>query len=353
MRVALVLSGNQFDSPYIQYYTKILEQYSIPYDIIFWDRLGVGEVGSHVFNLKTSVQKGVFCKIAGFIRYRKFVKSKLIEGDYDKVVVFTVSNTLMLSSFLKARYKNKYVFDIRDYSVILKCFCFRSRFFETLKNSAFVVISSAGFRQWLPKGIEYIIGHNTSIAKPLDMLARIEGEKRYKILTIGSLSNYQANRVLVDQLGNSQIFDLDYVGSGPAESSLKEYVINGGIKNVKLFGRYLKEDEPKYLRGVALISILIDENVNSLTCMANRFYLSLVYGIPMIVNDHSEQARLVELYNLGVVIKKDLDIKTQIVQYLQAFDCNSFDIGRRNCLGMIQKDMDEFEAKFKRYVLDS
>lgn len=90
-----------------------------------------------------------------------------------------------------------------------------------------------------------------------------------------------------------------------------DFVKGGDISNVTFYGRYLKKDEPKYLHGVSLINILKEDDINSMMLMSNRLYLSLVHGIPMIVNKDCEQGRLAGQCNLGVVVDKSLDVKKQ------------------------------------------
>ncbi|MGA2915476.1 MAG: hypothetical protein ABSE89_05570 [Sedimentisphaerales bacterium] len=358
MRVAVVIASNLYMAPYARYYTEILEKLGVQYDIISWNQLGVEEAGVQAFNLKSGETKRVFCRIIDCIRYQRFVKSKLVKGSYDKVIIFAILNTLLLFPFLKKRYKNNYVFDIRDYSAALKYFS-RARFSAAIKNAAFVVISSAGFKRWLPKDNTYVIQHNTNITMPLDMLANIEGQTTYKILTIGSLRDFEANRALIKQLGNSPMFELEYIGSSPVGLLLKDFVTSNGITNVKFLGRYailplrsgLKEDEAKYLQGVSFINILTDEGLNSMTLMTNRFYLSVVYGVPMMVSENTEQARWVKKYHLGVVINKETDIKEQIMQYLRAFDREKYNAGRKACLQIIQQDVDEFEGRVKEFLV--
>jgi len=351
MRIALILASNLYMAPYVRYYTEILEKCGVPYDIIAWNRFGVAEAGVQALNLTSSLHKSIFGKIIDYVRYKRFVKSKLVEGNYDKVVVFTIVNALMLFPFLKARYRNNYVFDIRDYSVALKYF--RARLSAAIQDAALVVISSAGFKRWLPKDNTYVIRHNTNVFRPLDTLVKIKGQTKYKILTIGAIGYYDANRALIEHLADSPMFELEFVGSGYAEQMLKDFVASRGIKNVSFLGRYAKEDEPKYLQGAALISILMDDSINSITCMSNRFYLSVVYGIPMIVNSNSEQGTCAEKYNLGIVIDKKSDIKKQIIRYLRMFDNEIFDIGRKAYLEIVQNDLDEFELKFKKFLLNS
>lgn len=345
-RVAIIIASNLYMAPYVNYYTEILDQNDIPYDVISWNRLGVEEAGAQALTLKES--KSRFGRIFEYFRYRRFVKSKLENVKYDKVVVFTIFNTLLLFPYLKEKYRHNYVFDIRDYSVALKYV--RKRFTEAIQNAALVVISSNGYKQWLPQRIPYLIRHNTNVRDPQPMKAAIKDKGRYKILTIGAIGYYEANRAMIESLADDPMFEVEFVGSGYAEQGLKDFVFSRGIANVSFLGRYAKADEPKFLEGAALISILINDTINSVTCMSNRFYLSLVYGIPMMVDENTEQARWVEKYNLGVVIDHKLSIKEQILQYIHAFDHESFDAGRRTCLQLIQRDIQVFEAEFKEYL---
>ncbi len=347
-RVAIIIMCNLYAAPYVRYYTNILEQLGIPYDIISWNRSGIEETGVLAFNLEE--HKSRFFRILDYIRYRNFVKSKLAEGTYDKVIISTIFIMLLIFPFLKSKYKNNYVFDIRDYCIMLKLRYFRAKFDAAIRNAALVVISSDGFKQWLPKDIPYLIGHNTATARPLDTLAEIKGKTTYKILTIGFLRHFKADRALTEALADDPAFELEFVGAGNHEQMLRDFVASRNITNVRLQGRYAKQDEPKYLEGVSLMNLLRNKNINTITLMTNRFYLSLSYGVPMMVYENTEQARWVEKYNLGVVIDKKSSIKEQIIRYLRAFDSEQFNTGRNACLQRVEQDIQAFEAGVKGYL---
>lgn len=98
------------------------------------------------------------------------------------------------------------------------------------------------------------------------------------------------------------------------------------------------------------MNLLRNKNINTITLMTNRFYLSLSYGVPMMVYENTEQARWVEKYNLGVVIDKKSSIKEQIIRYLRAFDSEQFNTGRNACLQRVEQDIQAFEAGVKGYL---
>ena len=97
--VAIIIMCNLCAAPYVRYYTNILKQFDISYDIISWNRSGVEEADVLAFNLKE--HKSRFFRILDYIRYRNFVKSKLAEGKYDKVIIPTIFIMLLIFPFLK------------------------------------------------------------------------------------------------------------------------------------------------------------------------------------------------------------------------------------------------------------
>jgi hypothetical protein len=348
MRVGLILASNLYMSPYIRYYTEILDESTVSYDIISWNRFGVHEDGTHAFELKTRLNKNIAGKVIDSLRYCRFVESRVGREAYDKLVVFTLQNALMLSPFLQKHYCGRYAIDIRDYSVANRLFGFRLP--RTIQNAALTVISSAGYRFWLPEKHDYVVGHNIANCQPLEMQARIEGNAKYKILTIGAIGYYEANRSLIEELAGSTMFELEFVGSGTADRMLRDFAANQCAQNVTFKGRYAKEDEPKLVQGAAIISILMDGTLNSTTLMSNRFYLALVHGIPVMVDEGTEQARWVQKYDLGIIIDKKGGLREQLVGYLHSFDRGRFDAGRRACLQVIQQETDTFKAQFRRFL---
>lgn len=348
MRIALILSSNLWFSPYVRYYTSVLDWLDIKHELIVWNRFGTTEAGVKAYNLASPLNRSLLGKMVDSYRYSRFVRSQLKRERYDRLVVFTLQNALMLYPMLKKKYRGRYVVDIRDYSVAQRLMGWRLP--GVVQDAAMAVVSSSGFRAWLPKGVAYCIQHNTETYHPQPMQAVIEGQTRYRILTIGAIGYFDANRTLIESLADDPMFEVAFVGSGYAEQMLKDFVGSSGIKNVIFQGRYAKQDEPKLLHGASLLSILMDDSINSKTLMSNRFYLSLIYGIPMMVDAGTEQARWVEKYNLGLIIDKKQDLKQQIIQFLQNFNRDKFESGRRVCLEIIRQDNAEFESQFNAFL---
>src|SRR5450759_1665712 len=150
MKVALILNANLHCSPYVKIYSKILDALKIEYDLLAWDRTKSGETGGLFF--KTEFPYGRRNKIMWlfqYYRYSIFLKKHIKANKYDKLVVFGPQIGFFLYFFLKRRYNKRFCFDYRDIFIDQ---LFPELFKRLLRLSALNVISSPGFKPYLPKG---------------------------------------------------------------------------------------------------------------------------------------------------------------------------------------------------------
>ena len=211
MKVALILATNVEKSPYIQYYIDVYKEKNIDVEVILLNR------DKHVLNEEFPykihscdiiAKETASCvrKIYDYFRYSRFVRRILKQSDYSQIIVFTIANAVFLSYYLLSYYKKKYIFDIRDYSPLVKYTVPIIR--RLLNNSALNCFSSPGFRSWLP-ACDYVICHNAR-RKSLDediVNARDIDVENVKVLTIGQLRNFITNKMLMDHLGNKSRFN--------------------------------------------------------------------------------------------------------------------------------------------------
>lgn len=349
MKVALILSGNIYMSPYVSTYIDIMEKYNIKYDIIFWDRMCVGEEGIS-YKKKSTPDALYIKKIVDYVLYILFVQKKVIIDKYDRVVVFGIALSVILSLFLKSQYRNKYLIDIRDDSVIRMYFGWV--FEKVLKNAALTVISSKGFLLWLPKKSEYVLNHNYKV-RSNGVISMPEKELEQVVLTnIGSIRDYKVNKVLLSLFANDERFIIKYIGEGIAVSKLKKYAVFKKIQNVVFVGKYEKKDELKLLQGVTIINGLTGGDENSKTLLSNRLYLSVQNRVPIIVSKGSYQAQCVEKYGLGFVVDVLTDYKENVLNYIKKYDRLQY---IRNCEEferLVELDQLIFEEKIKKYFLE-
>lgn len=351
MKVALIISGNVSSAPYVYYYTKILKHFNISFDIISWDRLNLGETDTIAYCLKLDVFGNYYHKLVGYYRYCKFVQFQLQQKQYDKVIVFTIVLGILLYPFCLRKYDKKYIFDIRDYSIAAKI-CGR-KFRRMIERSAITVISSPGFKTWLPLGRNYVIGHNCRLSEKSlvnDSKQVVDGIAH--ILTIGALRDYDANSWLLKELGNNERYTLEFVGAGVAEPMLRKFVSINQIQNVVFRGRYDKADEIQYFKKATLVNILTNNDLNSSTLMSNRFYLSIQMQIPVIVSKHTQQGACVEKYKLGIVVDENLNLQNQLEVFLRTYDRQVFKQGCLDFLSLVQKEQELFADKVTEFLFN-
>ena len=348
MKLALLISGNVLKAPYIQSYLNILDQSNVEYKVITWNRLVIEEQNTIPFNLKSGEGREYFNRLIGYLRYVHFVKKQLKNENYDKVIVFTIALGIFLLPFLNKRFSNKYIFDIRDRSIVGNVL--KKKVAKLIEDSFFTVISSMGYLSWLPKSEKFVLSHNC--AYPLDFHKSTINfpQNKYLIVTIGTLRDYETNSQIIKVLGNHPNYNLKFVGSGPSLSAFRQIVSENGFTNIEFTGGYKKHEELAHLYGTHFINLLINLTINSKTCMGNRMYLSAITGIPLLVNSKTYQAEVVSQYNLGCIIDFDKPLINQIENYIKSFNIELFDKGRMEFLKIVGIETATFEFKLKLFL---
>nr|WP_315362829.1 hypothetical protein [Cytobacillus firmus] len=349
MRVALICPSNMLYMPYVNNYKKILDEANVEYRIVYWDRFN-SEIsnGINVYrDNKIGHQRNYF----DYLKYKRFIIKQLEETKYDKIIVFTLQLGYFLKNYLIKNFKGKYIFDIRDYNQIFKIHKFR----RIIDNSNFTVLSSPGYKLWLPTSSKYIINHNTTVSdlnelRPID----VKIKSKINISTIGVIRHWDINIDLVSKLKNSNIFNLIFHGQGTINDRLREFVEVNKVENVKVYGRYEKEDEENLYRSTDLVNTLLyNNNPNCKSLLANRLYNSVVFGKPMLSLNGTFMAEQIKKYNLGLVLSSLEDIQDEIVDYMNQFNKTEFEIGRVNFLKEVIKDNENFKHRLKEFISHS
>lgn len=347
MKVALVCPSNMLYMPYVNNYIKILDDLDIDYTIINWDRFSSenNEYGFVYRDKKIGHQRNYY----DYFKYKVFVLNKLREIKFDKVIVFTLQLGYFFKRYLIDNYKDKYIFDIRDYNKIFKF----SNFKTLIDLSYLTVISSPGYKTWLPNSNKYIVNHNTSVTslKELRPIREIVVGESINISTIGVIRHWDVNIDFVSKLKNKKNFNLVFHGEGTINEKLENYIKEHNINNVQVYGRYRKEDEGKLYGNTDLINILLYDDINSNGVLANRLYNSAIYGKPVLSLKGTYLSKQIEKYKLGLVLNSLDDIGNSIKKYLDKFDKKSYENGRKNFFESVIRENNEFKIQIEEFVL--
>lgn len=346
MKIALICPSNMLYMPYVDNYTKIFDEINVDYSVINWDRLKIEKDNEFTYrDSKIGHQRGFL----DYFKYSRFVLNILKKNNYDKVVVFGIQLVFFLKSHLIREYSNKYIIDIRDHNRIVKYFNIE----KEIDNSTFTVLSSPGYKEWLPKSNKYIINHNTKI-ESLDELIEVDGDIRNKdfinINYIGSIRDYKMNIDFINSLKNKKHIALNFHGEGAINKDIENHVTNQKIDNVKLNGRYEKKQESDLYKNSDFINILIpNDSINSRTLLPNRLYNAAIYGKPMLAFEGTYLAEIVNKYNLGIVVESFDNIEIEIMEYINDFKLEFYENGRTLFFEGVIKENIEFRNRLQKF----
>ena len=315
MKIALICPSNMLYMPYVENYTNILDEIDLEYDIINWDRFKIEKESKSIYrDSKTGHQRSFL----DYFKYSRFVLNILKKNNYDKVVVFGIQLVFFLKRHLIREYSNKYIIDIRDHNRIIKYFNIE----KAINHSNFTVLSSPGYKEWLPKSNKYVINHNTQI-ESLDELKEVKpfdlsSGNNISVGCIGALRDYKINIDFIESLKNSAIVELNYHGEGDINEDVSGYLFEHGIKNVRLTGRYDKEEELElYVKNNIINVLRYNDGINNKTALPNRLYNAAIYGKPMLAIEGTQLAQNIKDYELGLVVNsfEQVGIEINAVSY--------------------------------------
>lgn len=348
MKIALVCPSNMLFMPYVGNYTKVLDDSGIAYDIINWDRFGTEDPENPLKfrDSKTGHQRG----FADYLKYRHFVLRTLKKNDYDKIIVFGIQLSYFLKSYLLRKKRGRYILDIRDYNSILKVFNIK----KVVEGSAYTVLSSPGFKEWLPDSRKYLISHNTTIedvAELKECQNSFLQKEKLQIAFIGALSDYKVNIDFIDSVKDSGNVELVYHGEGLFNKAIEEYLVLNNVGNVALTGRYTKEQENSLYADADFIHALrYNEDINCRTLLPNRLYNAALHGKPLIVAEDSYLAELTRKYGLGLVVDSFADLERKVGNYLAEFDFEEYQKKRKDFFRKVVEDNLLFRDSVNKFL---
>lgn len=346
MKIALICPSNILYMPYVKNYEQILIEEKIDYEIINWDRFKMEEISEYKYrDNKIGHQRNYF----DYLKYKRFLIKKLNGKQYDKIIVFGIQLSYFLKKILVRNYTGKYVIDIRDYNKILKLFL---NFKKIIEGSMFIVLSSPGFKQWLPKSNRYLINHNTHFTKLADIKVLDKHQmERIKIANIGATRDFLINKKFINSLKNNRLFELKYHGDGVINNKIIKLIRENNIENVIITGRYEKEEEKILYEESDFINVLrYNDSINNKTALPNRLYNAAVYGKPLLAYKGTYLAEEIQRYNIGLVLKTMNCTSNVLENYLYNFNNKTYLEGRNSYFEKVVQDNNNFKIKLKEFI---
>lgn len=330
--------------PYVDNYKQVLDKHEVDYDIINWDRFHIETTNELTYR---DAKIGHSRNLIDYYKFKRFISKKISEKKYEKIIVFGIQLAFFLQPLLKD-YKNKYILDIRDYNRVIRFFNIKI----AINNSTFTVLSSPGFKKWLPNTEKYVLNHNTRIEELKDIDANLGlDNNRINISYIGTIRDFNINLKLINSLKNNKNFNLYFHGDGIINGEIEDYIQKNKINNVYLTGRYKREEEANLYSRSHFINVLIpDTDINSKTLLPNRLYNAVIYGKPILTYEGTYLSELVFKTKLGLVLNTFDGIDKQIQNYLNEFNKEKFKKYRADYLKRVVQDNMFFKEKLLDFV---
>ncbi len=348
MEIALIGDTNLLYMPYHSNYAEVLKETNTKVTTITWDRLKIDDDISEIKfrDGKIGHQRNLF----DYLRYIRFVKRKISEKNYDKVIVFGIPIAYFMNSYLLKYYRDKYIIDIRDYHKIMKYVNIE----KLIEGSKISVISSPMYRGWLPNSSKYIVNHNTKISDVREIKPfNASDSKVINISFIGSTRDLQINIDLINSLKNNNKFKIFFHGAGKIDNYIVDYVKKNRIENVELTGRYTKNDEPGLYRKSDIINVLrYNDGINNETALPNRLYNSVFYGKPMLAYKGTYLDNIISKYKLGMVINTFNNLEKEIIAYFSAFNIEEYDSCRAKFLSQVIEENKNFRTNIIKFATE-
>lgn len=325
MRIGIIFCNELNVCPYVEKYTRVLEEKNIEYDYILWNRSNVKRNYPEnylVYSEYSEMYVKKYKKIYAVIRFAKYLNKVIKNNNYDKLIVLTSMPAILCYKLLINKYKNKYIFDFRDLS-FERSFTFRYMLKRIIGNSYFTCISSPGFKDVLPK-YNYVISHNFQY-KHLKNNSSENHERNtiIRLLHIGITRGENYNKKLVDIFGNDTRFVVNIVGDGNDTESFKEYIKN--FKNINVKGTYNNIEKEKYIRDADMLLYYYPCSFNNDRALANKYYDGIIFKKPLIGNKDTYSGKRLMFKNLGISLNlEDNQFANKLYDYYYNLNINQF-----------------------------
>ena len=335
-------------SPHVATCMNILSENNITFDIIVWNRKGddISCLPNNyiIYDHITNDSYPSWKKLIEIYQFYRFARPHIKKIKYKAIIIFEIANSFFFVNCLKRQFKNKYIFDIRDYSPFLRTHIGEWATRQLIKHSYCTVISSPGFKKWLPCDYSYIISHNIDMSIYHSLI-----DQPYRpisdvvtILTIGNLRDPNINCKVALSFSNNTKYQLRFVGDGAALPVIQNFCNEHNIQNVNYFGHYEKCDEIAFYRQSDIINCCMEDNMLSNYLMSNRIYLAALLQKPILCIDGSYQSSIVQKYNLGCVVKINNNIEVSLKHYLENFDYDEYNKGRNSFLNYVREEQKKY-----------
>lgn len=355
--IGIIFIGDLKYCPYLSRYTEMLEKSNKRYEVLYWNREAsiIKYPKNYISYEKNSkLNKNIYMKLIDFIGYKLWLNRRLKAKHYDKLIVLSTLSGIISFEFLFNRYKNKYIFDIRDYSYEHnRIFYFIEK--KIIEKSYFTCISSEGFKRFLPQNDAYICVHNfnaKNIHSTANFSKKNKGEK-LNLVWMGAVRYFNHQKKIIDKLKNDPRFSLIYHGSGADLDEYIKYCNANYVKNVFFTGAYNNEQKSNLIAKADIInnSYMTPKIMEVKYAISNKYYDGIFYKIPQLVECDTYKAIKIQANGLGIAVDPDDDdFADKLYDYYFSIDEKTFNESCDKELAIVLNEDHAYKANILKFV---
>ena len=348
MKTAIIAFNNLYKSPYVNIYTDFCRANGIEYEVVYPNRDGVQETVD--FSSVPVDWDRSKHKMINFLHFRKVVISYLKEKRPDFVVVLTTMPAVLLSGYLVRHYKGRYLIDIRDYTYeSVRPYFILEHY--AIKHAAMNVISSPGFRKFLPVA-QYCLCQNINAAYAEGGGAfRCEPEKGITIGYVGSIAYKKQCMRLIHLVEQDPRFRFYLYGGEGADTQISDYLSAHPCDRIKMFGPYQPAEKVRIMSGVDILfnaygfgSKLLDY------ALSNKLYDSFYMRIPLLTSPNTAMSEEAGTFSFDLDLENETSLDG-LYDWYCAIDGKVFDEYSQNYLSRVFLAQDEFYSQLRKVLI--
>lgn len=355
--IGIIFIGDLKYCPYLKRYTESLEKNNTKYEVLYWNREGSNTKypENYISYVKRSkLNKSIYRKLSDFIGYKLWLNRRLKDKKYDKLIVLSTLSGIISFEFLVNKFKNKYIFDIRDYSYEHnKIFYLIEK--KIIEKSYFTCISSEGFKNFLPQDQTYLNVHNFN-SNDNHSLANFSKKNRGQTLNLvwmGAVRYFNHQKKIIDKLKNDPRFNLIYHGSGADLDEYIKYCNANDVKNVVFTGEYNNENKRKLIEETDIInnSYMTPKLMEVKYAISNKYYDGIVYKVPQLVESDTYKATKVQTNGLGIAVDPDdPDFADKLYDYYFSVEEKAFNKACDKELSIVLNEDYAYQASILKFI---
>ncbi len=345
MKSAIIVFNSLYRCPYANIYMNHFKSLSMDFDVIELNRAEYEcseEINRIVIKWNHSKNK-----LWNFYNFQKKASKILKKNQYKYVVVLTTIPAVLLCKTLVKKYNKKYILDVRDYT-LENHFIFRILERKLTKHSLINVISSPGFKFFLPKG-NYYLCHNMSY----DNVGKSSFDKKTSLpIVIGYVGSIAYKKECIDFIKlveRDDRFIFSLYGEEVYGNEVNDFLKTFDHPHTKVFGKYDSKEKQSILNQVDILFNVYGFNRPLLTyALSNKLYDSFYYKKPLLTSPHTEMSSISGKYSFDVDFSNS-NIMDNIFEWYRSID-SDFNEYANEKLQTFLEDNKIFYEKLKELI---